>query len=331
MFFFVLGIIVVLIGLGFVFIAPATTREAKQIKATRIIGAVLVVIAFLFYAAGGIKSVPVKSIGVATSFGAVDGAPLTSGPHETWAPWKSVNVVDETIQTTTFEGCQGQFCEKGDEVGQTAPPAGDSGSSTAPCLEVRIGGQQEGCLDVTIQWQIRSSAADSLFLDYANQGPLMPEIENAVVIRELRQVANTVLGDYNPIEDVSLNSGASNSKFTTFQPKVLEQMNADIGSRVKIVSILMPLLRYDSTTQSKLDEIQQQYAATAIASQTAVTNSKQAAANRAIAASVSNDPAVLQYLCYQIIQDAIKSGYTGLPATLNCSGENAAIAVGDGK
>jgi hypothetical protein len=150
MFFFVLGIIVALIGLGFVFIAPATTREANQVKATRIIGAVLVVIAFLFYAAGGIKSVPVKSIGVATSFGAVDGAPLTSGPHETWAPWKSVNVVDETIQTTTFEGCQGQFCEKGDEVGQTVPPAGDSGSSTAPCLEVRIGGQQEGCLDVTI-------------------------------------------------------------------------------------------------------------------------------------------------------------------------------------
>ena len=69
------------------------------------------------------------------------------------------------------------------------------------CLQVRVGGQQSACADITIQWQILPSAG-SLFSDYANQGDLMAEVQNAVVIRELKQVVNEMLGDYNPITDV---------------------------------------------------------------------------------------------------------------------------------
>src|SRR5260221_822913 len=177
----------------------------------------VMMVGLLVFAVSGIKDVPTKSIGVPVALGRVVGNPYGPGLHETWKPWLKLHVVDETIQTTTFEGCQGVYCQHGDQAGATTPPSGDSGTSSAPCLEVRIGGGQTGCLDVTIQWQVRDGAADSLFTDYANSSLLMPTIEDSVVIRELRQVVNTELGDYNPIEDTSAITGTGSSQFTGFQ------------------------------------------------------------------------------------------------------------------
>lgn len=268
----------------------------------RAIGAVVAVIGLLVFFVSGIKSVPTKSIGVATSFGKVSGAPLGPGLHVTWQPWKNVNIIDETIQTTTFE------------VNQKTGQGG---------LDVRIGGQQTARLDVTIQWRVLDSAADGLFTNYANQGPLMAEIQNAVVVRELKQVVNQVMGDYNPIQDVAVNSTVSNSQFSTFGPKVLAAMRHDIGRRIDVISILMPLAHYDSSTQNRLNTIQAQYAETAIAKQQIVTNGDVAKANAALANSVSHDPNVLVAQCLQITQAAIKAGYGGLPAGWNCFGSGA--------
>lgn len=324
---FILAIIIAVVG---AFLMLGAAKAEKPLLACGA-GVIVLVIAFLVFMVSGFKDVPTKSIGVPVSFGKVTGQPKGSGLHVTWTPWLHLNVIDETIQTTTFEGCQGVFCQKGDMAGQTISPSGDSGSSTAPCLEVRIGGQQTACLDVTIQWKVRDSAADGLFSDYANQGPLMPVIENAVVIRELRQVANIVLGDYNPIQDVSANSGAGNSQFTTFQPKVIALMNADIGSRIQVVSILMPLLRYDKQTQGRLNAIQQQYGDTAIADQQIATNTALARADERLAAVLARNPNVLVSQCLTIISTAEKDNYHGLPQGLGCvpnSGTSLALSSG---
>lgn len=322
---FVIAIVFWLAGLACLIFGGLSGYSAAAVRGA---GAAVLVAGLLLFFASGFKDVPTKSIGVPVSFGKVQGSPYGPGLHQTWTPWLHLNVLDETIQTTTFEGCQGVFCQRGDQQGATVPPSGDTGSSAAPCLEVRIGGQQTACLDVTIQWKIRDTAADSLFSDYANQGSLMPVIENAVVIRELRQVANTVLGDYNPIQDVSANAGSGNSQFTTFQPKVLAAMNADIGSRIRIVSILMPLLRYDSATQARLNTIQQQYGATAVADQEIATNAALAKADAKLAAILANNPNVLVSQCLNIISTAEKDNYQGLPALLGCiPGNGGGISV----
>ncbi len=323
MFWFVLAILVV-IG-GVIGAVAAGGKYNGAAGGATFAGALL--LAFLLFVVAGFKSVPTKSIGVPVSFGKVVGAPYGPGLHETWTPWKHLRVLDETIQTTTFEGCQGQFCQKGDLVGVTTPPKGDTGSSTAPCLEVRIGGQQTACLDVTIQWKVEDQAADSLFSDYANQGDLMPVIENAVVVRELRQVANQVLGDYNPIQDVSVSTTVGNSQFTTFQPRVLKAMNADIGSRIQIVSILMPLLRYDRTTQARLNSVQQQYGNTAIAAQEVTTNERLAAAYGKLTKILSANPNVLVAQCLQLTATAEKDGWGGLPPGWNCFGGTSGLAI----
>lgn len=327
MIWFVLAIVLWIAGVGCLVLGGASKNSA----AVRGLGAVVLAVGFLAFFASGFKSVPTKSIGVPVSFGKVQGNPYGPGLHQTWTPWLHLNVLDETIQTTTFEGCQGVFCQHGDETGASVPPDGDSGTSTAPCLEVRIGGQQTACLDVTIQWKIRDTAADSLFSDYANNGNLMPIIENAVVIRELRQVANSVLGDYNPIQDVSANAGSGNSQFTTFEPKVLSAMNSDIGNRIQIVSILMPLLRYDAATQARLNTIQQQYGATAIADQEIATNKALASADAQLAKVLAANPNVLVNECLQIVSTAEKDNFKGLPLALGCipdSGGNLAVSAG---
>jgi hypothetical protein len=205
---------------------------------------------FGLFAWGGVKSVPVKNIGIPQSFGAIGSSVYQPGAHETWTPWMSITDINETIQTTTFE-------DKGN----------DNGTSCNGGLPVRIGGQQTACADVTIQWQIRPQAAASLFSDYANQGNFMAEITNAVVVRELKQVVNNDLGDYNPITDVQAvtSTGTQTSQFTTLGPKILSDMKADIGNRVNILTLLLPQLHYATPLENKLSGIQQSYADFAVA------------------------------------------------------------------
>lgn len=253
MFLFVLAIILLIAGvLALIFGGMAPGRQS--VLGWRAGGAVAVVLALLLYIISGLKSVPVKNIGVPQSFGSVHGGYYGPGIHETWTPWLHLTDINETVQTTTFEGNN--------------------------CLQVRVGGQQSACADITIQWQILPAAAGSLFSDYANQGDLMTEVQNAVVIRELKQVVNSTLGDYNPITDVQnvTNTNSATSQFTQTGPQILHTMQADIGGRIHVLTVLMPFIHYSGTVEDKLNSIQQTYANFAIAQENVKVNQQQAAA-----------------------------------------------------
>jgi regulator of protease activity HflC (stomatin/prohibitin superfamily) len=319
MFFTVVAIIFVLAGIaGVVVIPPAIGQHDPAPKGrygdvpvngrllSRILGAAGIVIGVLVFVLSGITSVPVKNVGVVTSFGHVEGD-LQPGFH--WLlPWKDTTNLSETIQTTEFYG------------------DGKGGN----CLDVRIGGQQLACLNVTVQWQIRDSAAPALFNDYDTSGNVQGQITDAVVIQELKAVVNQVMGDYNPIQDVAANTGSGNSQFSTFGPKILARMRADIGSQIVVRKLILSNAYYDEATQARLNAIQQQYADTAIAQEQLKTNLAQSAANKALTANLS--PEVLQADCQNLILTAIKDNYTGLPATLSCgAGSGSVVSVGSSK
>jgi hypothetical protein len=305
-----------------------TARNPASNVGYKIGASFCIALALLMAVLSTAREVPSKSVGVPTTLGKV-GAAAGPGVHF-GNPFRRMNILDETVQTTTFEGCHDEFCQG---------PHPEHGN----CLEVRIGGQQTACLDVTFQWRIRDSAASELFNNYNHSGlGIMSEITNAVVIRELKQVVNNVLGDYQPIQDVAATAGVGNSQFSTFGHIVYNQMQADIGSQITIFVpqgtktknrvVLMPLLRYDGSLQGRLNQVQAQFAETAIAKQQLATNEAQAAANAALLKSVENE-SVLKAQCLQIIQAAQKAGYRGLPATLNCGLGNAsqvAIPAGNG-
>lgn len=256
----------------------------------RLIAIVAAAIGVLFLFASGVRSVPVKSVGVITSFGRV-GGDLTPGFH--WElPWRTANILPETIQVDTFE--------------------------TNNCLDIRIGGQQTACLYATIKWQVRDQAAPNLFNNYDTSGAnVLDTIRNAVVIREFQVVVNDVMGDYNPIYDVATNGTASNSQFSTFSGKVQAAMRRDIGSQINVIRVNIPFARYDSATQSRLNTIQAQYAEAAIAKEQIAINQSQAQANAALANNVSGGVLIAQ--CLSIVQNAAKTGYQ-LPAGFSCFG-----------
>jgi hypothetical protein len=262
---FVFAIIIAVIGVILIAAGNAIVQDSKDAWIPRSAGAAVIVLGFLLFAISGLKSVPVKNIGVAQAFGAVSGGFYSPGIHETWQPWIHLTDIDETVQTDTFE--QGS-------------PIGDP--SCHGYLAVRIGGQQTACADITIQWKVLPSAAGSLFSDYANQGDLMTTVTDAVVIRELRQTVNNVLGDYNPIQDQENAAANGTSQFSTFGPIILADMQRDIGSRIQVQTVLMPLLTYDTTTQNRLNTIQQAYANDAIAKEDIVVNTDQAKAYAAL-------------------------------------------------
>lgn len=249
---FILAILLWLIGLGCV--AGGGLAEDGYKGITRAAGVVALVIGFALFAISGLKSVPVKNIGVPQSFGAVGNGYFSPGIHETWTPWEHLTDIDETVQTTTFEG--------------------------GNCLQVRIGGQQTACADITIQWQIRPQAAGSLFSDYANQGNLMTTVTDAVVVRELKQVVNQVMGDYNPITDVQTvtSTNSATSQFSQFGPTILGDMRGDIGNRIDVLTVLLPYVHYDAQVEAKLNAIQQSFANFAIAAENVKVNQEQALA-----------------------------------------------------
>lgn len=259
---------------------------------------------FLFF--GGIRSVPVKSVGVLTSWGHVEGD-LTPGFH--WEmPWTKANILDETVQTTSW--------------GNTPCSAVKGGTG----LTVRIGGQQTACLDATIKWQILDKAAPVLFANYDTSGNVEGTITTSVVQLEFEQVVNQVMGGYNPIQDVSVNGEAGNSQFSTFAPVILRDMRKDIGSEIRVEAVILPYLQYDSSTQSRLNTIQQQYAEAAIAKEQIEVNSLQQQANDAIGNPTGQQ---LASECYTIVNNAMKANYQ-LPATFNCSGSTAGVVVNGG-
>jgi hypothetical protein len=292
---FILAVILWLAALVLLGIAVFGTDSA--VRGGSAAGAVLAVIVGVgLFAVAGLKSVPVKNLGVAQEFGAVSSGYYDPGIHETWTPWLHLTDIDETVQTTTFEGNN--------------------------CLTIRIGGQQTACADITIQWQILPSAASSLFSDYANSGDLMTTVTDAVVIRELKQVVNEVAGDYNPITDVSNVTGTSSatSQFSGFGPTILADMQSDIGSRIDVRTVLLPYIHFDASIESKLEAIQQSYANYAIAAENVKVAQEQALAYKQL-----GNPTVAQLIsqCLSNLKDE-----TGLPVGFQCfPGSNSGLSL----
>lgn len=271
------------------------------------IAAGVTVIALIFLGLSTMRSVPVHSVGVKTAFGKINGS-LRPGISFFNAPWTSVYVLDETVQTTSFYG----------------------NSKGGNCLQVRIGGQQLACLNITVKWQIEDPAAPGLFNQYDNPGAnIQDSITNNLVVNQLRATTNDVMGDYNPIQDVSATvatgKASAPSLFSSFGPEILTKMRTAIGKQISILSITLSNAYYNSTTEARLASIQNQFADTAIAQQEVATNLQLAKANNNLSRSLT--PSLVQYNCETITEDIIKTGGK-LPNGWSCFGASSVVAGG---
>lgn len=296
-----------LIGARFI---PTTIRYGKTgddvhnpgRSIVRFLSLGLITLAVLLTLLSSVVSVGTKDVGVRTTFGRPNGS-LNNGLHVK-APWERVTSLDDAIQTDSYE----------------QNVAGANGS----CITVRIARQATACVDTSIRWQIREGTApDTLFRNYRD----FANIRASLVTRELQSAVNVAFANYDPL-GVDTNGDSTQTSLVDLSKEVVTTMNKEIGDTISVQSVIIPVLHFDPSTQDRINSLQAQVAQTRIAQQAQKTATAQAAANKALAASVSNSPNVLVSKCLDLLQEAVNRGQS-LPAAFSCfpSSGSASVAV----
>lgn len=250
---------------------------------------IIVGAAAIFLISSLFTMVGTRRIGVVTEFGRpVDS--LSNGLHLK-LPWQQVHELDGSIQTDSYVG------------------GGDSGE----CVDIRIGNESKACVDVTVRWRIVTAEADQLYRDFRS----MDNIRESLVTRELNASLNAVLGDFNPLDAVNLDDQGSLASLDELADQVDESVRGRVEGRVEVLSVTIPLIRYDAGTQDRLDAYQAEIANTRVAEQRLQTAEATNRANSALAESVSNDPNVLVARCFEILDNMVDAQQP-IPAGFSC-------------
>lgn len=294
-FLFVIAAVVGLVGVGMRVLSADGTDARDTAPIVLIASLVIGAVGLLLSAISSYTAVGTQDIAVVTSFGKPVDA-LSNGVH--WIkPWQKVTTLDGAIQTDSHT------------------------NDGRDCVKVRIAHQATACVDVSIRWQIKLTAADALFRNYRQ----FDHIRDSLVTRDLNSAMNDQFETYDVL--AINNEGVSTAPpASAIADKVLKEMQQKIGDQIDVLSVIIPVMHFDDSTQGRINALQAQIAQTRIARQAEQTAIAQAAANRALAASVSNDPNVLVSRCYDLLAEAINKGYQ-LPAGFSCVGSGGAVVI----
>lgn len=280
----IIAIILAPFAIGFY--AARWTRAARDNDApVGVIAAVITAIALVLIVVDSATIVPTKTVGVVTSFGRPVST-LTNGLH--WvAPWHKVTRFDGSIQTDSHVGRNG-------------------------CTTVRLANQATACADNSIRWRIQPHAAGSLYQDYRD----FDAVRDSLVTRELTAALNDAFSSFDPLT-AAAPSRDGTGPLSRVAAAVTAHMRRTIGAQVKVLSVVIPVVRYDDSTQDKINQLQAELANTRIAEQREKTAAAEARANRVLASSVSHDPNVLVSKCLDWLAAMQKARLT-VPAGFTC-------------
>jgi regulator of protease activity HflC (stomatin/prohibitin superfamily) len=243
-------------------------------------------LAAFFFLFSVVTIVPTREIGIVTAFGKPVRS-LSNGLHIK-LPWEDVHQLDGTIQT-------------------------DNHTTPVHCTDIRIGNESTACIDNTIRWRIKLSAGQRLYQDYRE----MDNIRDSLVTRELKAALNEVLSDYNPLEQIKADNESAKPDLNAFARSVQEGLSRRVGGDIEIESVILPIIRFDKQTQSKINAYQAEVANTRIAEQREQTAQAQARANRNLAGSISKDPNVLVAQCMDTLAEMVKESQK-VPIGFSC-------------
>lgn len=238
-----------------------------------------------------VTQVTTKNVGVVTSFGRPVGA-LGNGLHLK-APWHKVTEFDAAVQTDSHKG--------------------DGGDSDSSCTDIRIGNQSVACVDNSVRWRIVQDSADDLYRDYRE----FDNVRDSLVTRELDAALNEVFASYDPLAGVDTNGASTAPSLDELSDAVTTRLRDKVGNQVEVLSVIIPLVSFDRTTQDKINDYQAELANTRIARQKQQTADAQAEANRKLSSSVSKDPNVLVSKCFDILAEMVNTKEP-VPAGFTC-------------
>ncbi|GAA1503554.1 SPFH domain-containing protein [Nocardioides humi] len=288
-------VLTVLLLLG----ALALAVTAPRLRLRRWMAVVPALLGVVVLVSSATTIVEAKNVGVVTTFGKPRAA-FGPGLHLK-APWEKVTELDGTIQTQEYSG--------------------------DGCIRVRIGDGTTACVTTTIRWRIVGEKADEIYSSYRSDD-VNANVRKALVSTVFKAAVNQVLGGYDPTEEIRvIDPTAENAADADFAPdydamaaEIGESMSARVtagGSLIRVETITLSYLELSQTTQKKINDFQAEVANTQVALQRKATAEAQAAANKALAESVSQDPNVLVSRCLDTLQLMVEDKQP-VPAGFSC-------------
>lgn len=280
---FVIPLLLLAVAFGAFSLIPrvgpnATDAERNRVRAaragSRMLAVILTVLALLFAVLGSFTIVGTRQIGIVTSFNRPTGVTLDNGLHFKWF-WQTTNEMDAAIQIDRYVGDKR--------------------------IKVRLGNSSTADADASIRWQIKQSAADSLFVQYKT----FDNVRINLVERNLQVALNEVFASFDPLAPQNLDT----SPLPALSKQAMELLKAKVGDQVEILDVSVPVIDFDDNTEGKINQLNAERASTAVAKQAQQTADAQAEANRKLASSVSNDPNVIVANC---ISKALDKGISPL-------------------
>lgn len=209
-----------------------------------------------------------RQIGIETTFSRPTGTTLSNGLHLK-APWSEVTEMDGAVQIDQHKG--------------------DSR------IKVRLGNSSTADADVSVRWQIKQDATPELFVQYKT----FDNVRANLVTRNLQVALNEVFASFDPLAPQNLDR----SPLPELSEKAKVILADKVGDQVEILDVAVPTIDYDDGTEQKINQLNQERAATAVAEQAKKTAVEQAKANGELAGSVSHDPNVLVSKCLDIARE----------------------------
>lgn len=243
-------------------------------------------------------TIPVRTVGIETTFGGKPVRPLTNGLH--WmAPWHGVDKEwDGSVQTLKLT---------------------TSHSDSGDPVTVRLANQTTAQVDVTLQWFIKPDAdVLGLYRSYKT----FANVEDNLVLRQLQQSLNDQFAHYDPLAAINGTAAGTGPTVDQLAAQARVSLQKALGDAINVGTMTIPLVHFDATTESRLVQYQQALADTRIAQQREQTAEKIKEANDILAGTQSTkDPGVQYQNCLNLISDlAGKGQLKDLPPTFNCGG-----------
>ncbi len=261
-------------------------RDRKNTKIKDLIGTqnafktlfrIFLGLALILLAFASLYTVPVRNVGIVTTFGNPSGETTGSGLHPVF-PWQKVADFDASVQTTKHQGDWGQGCSV-----------------------VRIGSLATACVENVVQWQVTEDGAPKLFRDYKGD---FENLSKNFVDTQTQNALNNVFSTYNPLSQINIQTGQSSFDGAKLSSDLETQLKLQFGTNIKVVSVLVSLVHHDPQTESNIKAFQDVVAQTRILEQ----KQKNAVAEKAVADTQAQylTPQFLQNKC---IEESVKLGF----------------------
>ncbi|MFC6021517.1 SPFH domain-containing protein [Plantactinospora solaniradicis] len=192
------------------------------------VGGTLLAVAMTIGAAA--NSVPVRNVGIVTSFNKPTGEVTGSGLQ--WvAPWEKVGEWDASRQ-------------KYDHLGKNA-------------VAVRTGTLANAGVELLVEWQVKAENAPRQFMDYKGD---FEAFKNQRVGVQLDGAVNDAFASYNPLANIDAKTGNLNVDLKPYADKVKTSAQARLGNDVEILSVTVVRVNHDDKTEANIKAFQDKLA-----------------------------------------------------------------------